>query len=136
MPTPTCLTKIDASKPFQFLEVLDCGPDSGACCPHCGAEGRYIYSWAEFGQVRSAMAGCYAALTGHLKLNEVDQFIQTTMDKVARKKPLSGWNKTVLRMLEYADTNKADQGKVDWAWGKIKSAVIENKQYAFRKFRH
>lgn len=82
------------------------------------------------------MAGCYAGLTGHLKLNEVDQFIQTTMDKVARKKPLSGWNKTVLRMLEYAEINKDDEGKVNWAWSKIRSAVSENKQYSFRKFRH
>ncbi len=39
-----CNTKnrIDSSKAFQFLGVDDCGE---TCCPHCGADGRYIYAW-------------------------------------------------------------------------------------------
>lgn len=45
---------------FQFVGVEDCG---NTCCPHCGAEGRYVYTWIDNGVMRSAMAGCYKLLS-------------------------------------------------------------------------
>lgn len=123
---------VDSSKPFQFLGVQDCGE---CCCPHCGADGRYIYTWAENGKVRSAMAGCYAALTGHIKLDEVNAFIQRLSVKVAKNKPLNGWDKTVQRMQSYMTDNIDDAGKMQWAQSKINEAVAAAKAYQFKKFR-
>lgn len=127
------VTQIDPSKAFQFLEVNDTGPESGACCPHCGAEGRYIYVWAEFGKPHAAMAGCYKALTGKIKKDDVDQFIEIMMKKQSSGKPLNGWQKSVLRMQKYILDNNGDGGKVLWANQKIKEAVADQKRYAFKK---
>jgi hypothetical protein len=46
-----------------IVGVKDGGPTDGgygsAICPHCGAEGRYVYSFiCEDGKRRGAMAGC------------------------------------------------------------------------------
>lgn len=122
---------VDSSKPFQFIGVQDCGH---ACCPHCGAEGRYIYNWFEFGVIKSAMAGCYAALTGRIKMDDIDAFIQRLSVKVAKNKPLNGWDKTVIRMQQYIQDNGSDEGKLNWANGKIREAVSSAKAYSFKKF--
>jgi hypothetical protein len=124
--------KVDASKAFQFIGVKDCGE---CCCPHCGADGRYIYSWAEFGNIRSAMAGCYAALTGHIKMDDVNAFMQRLSIKVAKSKPLNGWDKTVIRMQQYIQDNGSDESKIAWANGKIREAISSAKAYQFKKFR-
>jgi hypothetical protein len=132
MPIPKPI-EIDATKAFQFLYVDDTGGD--ACCPHCGAEGRYIYHWAEFGQVRAAMAGCYSVLTGKLDKDDQDKFMEVLSKKQATNKPLNGWQKTVIRMQEYIQNNNADDGKVNWALNKIREAVVSQKQFAFKKGR-
>lgn len=118
---------IDPSKPFQFLEVKDYGY---ACCPHCGAEGRYIYSWAEYGQVRSAMAGCYAGLTGQVKKDDYSTFMEVLSRKQAQGKPLNGWQKTVLRMQQFIADGRYSE---DWCNQKIKEAISQQKQYAFKR---
>lgn len=125
--------QVDANMPFQFVEVTDCG---NACCPHCGAEGRYIYTWAEFGVLKSAMAGCYKALTGKIKKDDVTAHIERLSVKQAKNKPLNGWDKTILRMLDYVNKNSSDNSKVNWANGKIWDAVREAKSYSFKKFGH
>lgn len=125
---------VDPTKAFQFIEVKDCGTGGGHC-PHCGAEGRYIYVWAEFGVKRGAMAGCYKALTGRIEKDDVTAHIERLSVKQAKNKPLNGWDKTIVRMLSYANENAGDPGKVFWANEKIRQAVREAKQYAFKKFR-
>src|SRR5689334_19356494 len=120
MPTIT-LPEINPAKPFQFLYVEDTG---GACCPHCGAEGRYIYYWSEYGQVKAAMAGCYGVLTGKLEKDDRAKFMEVLHKKQATNKPLNGWQKTVLRMQEHIQKNITDDGKVNWALGKIREAVV------------
>lgn len=125
--------KINPSLPFQFIGVDDTGPESGACCPHCGADGRYIYQWYEYGVKRAAMAGCYAGLTGLIKKSDVDKHIERIAVKQSRKKTLNGWDKTIVRMLDYKSTNANDAGKVSWAEMKIQQAVSESKQYSFRR---
>jgi hypothetical protein len=123
---------IDPSLQYQYIETKDCG---STCCPHCGAEGRYIYTWAEFGVIKSAMAGCFAALTGKMKMGDTDSFIQKLSVKLAKNKPLNGWDKTVLRMQQYIVDNPNDEGKKAWAKAKIAEAVRECKMYAFKKFK-
>ena len=48
------IQNLDSKLAFQFIGIEDCGSCS---CPHCGAEGRYIYTWAEFGVAKSAKIG-------------------------------------------------------------------------------
>lgn len=123
---------IDASKPYQFIEIRDCGE---TCCPHCGADGRYIYKWAEYGKERAAMAGCFKALTGHIKMSDVDKYIQRVSEKQAKGKPLNGWDNTVIRMLDYMNKHADDAAKRTWAHGKIWQAVSESIAYKYKRFR-
>lgn len=130
---------LDPTKPFQFIKVDDYGSPyegGGTCCPHCGADGRYIYWWAEYGVIRGAMAGCYKALTGQIKKTDVDQFLERLNEKVVKGKPLSGFYKTVASMQKYIVNNAADPGKVNWANTKIAQAVSDSKRYQFNKFGH
>lgn len=100
-PTPTppvsrkwTLTPTDKTKPLpRILALLGCedhGPcDQGAsaCCPHCGADGRYVYSFlCEDGTVRGAMAGCLGRFPKHKFASK----IKSIMDK-ERKYRSTGW---------------------------------------------
>jgi hypothetical protein len=48
---------------------------------------------------------------------------------------LNGWDKTIIRMQQYIMDNINDEGKVNWAKGKINQAVSESKQYIGKKMR-
>lgn len=125
---------LDPAKPFQFLHVNDHGSvhdGDGTCCPHCGAECRYVYVWAEFGKMRSAAAGCYAALTGHLKKDDYEDFMVKLSLAQAKNKPLNGWQKTVVRMLEYIQQGKYSE---QWCNEKIWDAIREQKRFAAKKW--
>lgn len=118
--------KVDSSLPFVFECIQDTGPSSGASCPHCGAEGRYIYNWFEFGERRAAMAGCYEALTGRIKKGDKDRVMELISKKQSRNKPLNGWERSILRMEQF----KAD-GKFpsEWCDQKINETLSQRKQY-------
>lgn len=133
MAQTTTAIKIDESLAFQFIGVNDTGPESGARCPHCGAEGRYIYEWYEYGEKKAAMAGCYAALTGQIKKSDVDKHIERIAVKQTKNKSLNGWDKTIVRMLKYISENQNDNGKVSWANNNIFQAVRDAKAYQFGK---
>jgi hypothetical protein len=109
---------------FEFIGVKDCGETT---CPHCGAEGRYIYEWAEDGQPRAAMAGCYKLLTGKLEKNDVQKAYQTLAEKQAKNKPLNGWEKTIMRMEAFKAEGKYSK---EWCDEKIREAVSQKKMYA------
>ncbi len=126
--------KIDPTKSFQFLGVNDYGSPmdgDGTICPHCGAEGRYVYKWAEFGEIHAAMAGCYKALTGHIKMNDMDAFMKILSEKQAKNKPLNTWQKTVVRMNEFIEQGKFSP---EWCESKIWEAVREQKRFAAQKW--
>lgn len=132
MATQQIKSPVDITKPFVFLGVEDYGD---ACCPHCGADGRYIYTWAEFGEVKAAMAGCFSILTGKIKKDSVQNHIERIAVKQAKGKTLNGWDKTILRMLDYQKSNASDAGKCAWAENKIKEAVSDCIRYAAKNFR-
>ncbi len=115
---------------FKFIEMRDCGSTN---CPHCGSEGRYIYTWEQDGKVYSAMAGCYKALTGKLEKGEASRFYEILAEKVVKNKTLNGWDKAVLRMQEYIKANITDVKKVIWAENKIGEALSQRKKYLAKK---
>jgi hypothetical protein len=123
---------IDHKMAFQFLGVHDTGPDSGAHCPHCGAEGRYIYNWAEYGEVRAAMAGCYQMLTGKIVKGDYEKVMEGIAVKLSRNKPLNGWEKTIIRMEDFKSAGKYP---VEWCDQKIREALRDRKGYIANRFR-
>lgn len=72
-------------------------PRPNGTCPHCGAEGRYIYWFVlEDGSRHGAMAGC-------LKLfpqSETAKEHQRILDKQRQGKKLNGWDNDNLDAIE------------------------------------
>jgi hypothetical protein len=114
------VVNIDPAKSFQFLAVADGGPDSGTRCPHCGAEGRYIYQWAEYGVMHAAMAGCYKALTRNVKKDDLSQVWEGIHFKQSRQKALNSWEKTIIRMTEFKTEGRYS---AEWCDAKITEAL-------------
>lgn len=126
--------KIDSSKPYQFLYMSDHGSrmdGDGYCCPHCGADCRYVYHWAEYGQIKGAAAGCFAALTGKIKKDDLDEFMVKLSISQTKNKPLNGWQKSVIRMLGFIEQGKY---QAEWCNQKIWEAVKDQKQFAAKKW--
>lgn len=113
---------------FVFHQVVDHG--EGASCPHCGAEGRYIYSWEQDGVRYAAMAGCYKRLTGKLSKGDDVRFWELLHEKQSRKKLLNGWEKRALSLRDSAQSGKVTP---EWAEAKIRTILSERKQYLARK---
>jgi hypothetical protein len=112
---------------FKFIGVKDCGT---ASCPHCGAEGRYIYQWEENGVARSAMAGCYKMLTGKLSKGEDVRYFEILAEKQSKGKELNGWDKNIIRLQGYLSENKYSK---EWVEMKIKEVLSQRKQYLSKK---
>ena len=112
---------------FEFIEVKDFGETS---CPHCGAEGRYIYFWLQDGVKMSAMAGCYKALTGKLAKNDEAKYMELLSVKLAKNKDLNGWDRNIIRLLDYKKESKFPE---DWCNQKIKEILSQRKSLLARK---
>lgn len=123
---------------FRFLYVKDCSIPVGvgfdsqpAMCPHCGAEGKYVYYWIENGQKRGAMAGCFAKIMRGIDLGEVNNEIIKARAKEAKKEQLSGWDKTILRMDSFIQEGKYDKS---WCESKIKDVILDKSNFMKKKY--
>jgi hypothetical protein len=112
---------------FKFIGVKDCGE---TCCPHCGADGRYIYTWEMDGVVTSAMAGCFKELTGRMSEDEESRYWVLLAEKQVKNKPLNGWDKSILRMLEFKQSGKYPS---EWCDNKINETLRDRKIYLAKK---
>jgi hypothetical protein len=121
--------KIDPSNPFEFLGIQDGGEH--ASCPHCGAEGRWIYHWLEYGETRAAMAGCYEMATGKIKKGDLEKVHVLIAQKLSKKKPLNGWERGILRLEQF----KADaKYPPEWCDQKINEILSQRKIYLAKKW--
>lgn len=114
-------------KNFKFIGIKDYG---STCCPHCGAEGRYIYTWEQDGVKKSAMAGCYKALTGMFSKSEEDRYFQLLAEKQAKNTPLNGWDKNIVRLQQFLSDGKYS---ADWVQARISDVLRDRKAYLSRK---
>lgn len=73
------------------------------------------------------------ALTGKINKSDIENHIERISVKQAKGKALNGWDKTILKMLEYKQNNSEDSGKVNWANIKIAEAVAACKKYVFKR---
>lgn len=110
---------------FRFLCI-----DESYSCPHCGAEGRWVYYWIENGIKRGAMAGCYKKLTGMITKGDREKYFELLADKQAKNKPLNGWDKNVIRMMEFMKDGKYP---IEWCNQKIDSILKERTMFLAKK---
>lgn len=112
---------------FKFIGIKDYGSTS---CPHCGAEGRYIYTWQEDGVIKSAMAGCYKALTVKLEKGDDVRYFELLAEKQVKNKPLNGFDKSIIRLQGFLAEGKYSD---DWVNRKILEVLKERKMFLSKK---
>ena len=120
---------------ITVLAKKDHGPCDGgatAVCPHCGADGRYVYTFlCEDGSRRGAMAGCIKLFPRHPLCYKV----QGIFDKVAeysRKhfKPAS-WDLAVLDAV--AALNAGQINVAEWEH-RVNNAFAQRQRYLERRY--
>lgn len=106
------VTKAISTYPHRIvtLRVYDAGPVDlgGGRCPHCGAEGRWIYSFlCDDGKVHAAMSGCiklfpesrdFPTLRKMAKL-AIEKDMDMRLHPATRGTKLAGWFQATLDTL-------------------------------------
>jgi Zn ribbon nucleic-acid-binding protein len=110
-------------KTFKFIGIKDYG---STVCPHCGSEGRYIYTWEEDGVSHAAMAGCYKLLTKKIEKSDENRYFELLAEKQAKNKPLNGWDKRIIGLLKAQESGKASES---WVQQKIHETLSERNIY-------
>lgn len=111
---------------FYFIGIGDGG--TGCCCPHCGAEGRWVYQWCWQGKKHSAMAGCYKVLTRSIPVTDERKFWEQLSTKLAKGKELSGWDKNIMNL-----NSMRDQYGDEWVDKKIQETLNKRRTWAATK---
>lgn len=95
-------------KIVAVLGIQDNGPCEGgasAICPHCGAEGRYVYSFlCDDGTRRGAMRGCFSKFPRHRFAVESARILDKEADYKKKGWSLPTWDRDMLdAILKFAD---------------------------------
>jgi len=126
-------------KIIYFIGLNDYGPcDRGhgsATCPHCGAEGRYVYAFiCEDGTTRGAMKGCVQLFPKHLLATESLRILQKEAEYRAKKPTpwsLPSWDLKIKEAIERFAKGEIQQWEAEAI---VKSEKFRAQQY--RKNRH
>lgn len=86
---------------IQFEGVSDSGEYGGATCPHCGADGRYVWTFiTEDGERRGAMAGCIQKFPVSKLAEEHKRIIERSKDRAKNGQKLASWDIAKLAAIE------------------------------------
>lgn len=121
----------DLPKVVMIDHVEDAGEFGGTNCPHCGAEGRYIYWFTcEDGTQRGAMKGCF----GHFPKHQFVQYHERIMDK-QKENAKKGWKIASwdAETLDAIEKFVAGQMTEQAAWDVIRQADSNKKAWMKRK---
>jgi hypothetical protein len=87
----------------KILAILDCvdhgpcDPEPTAVCPHCGADGRYVYHFlCEDGKVHGAMKGCIQLFPHHKLTSKIQAVFAKQRDYEKKKWKLASWDQEVI----------------------------------------
>ena len=106
-----------STKKYEFLRIEDFGKTT---CPHCGTDGRYIYTWKVNGEQQMAMSGCFKLLTKDITKPSLDKFLESMHLKISRRKPLNSWERSIQRLLSFREAGKYPK---DWCDKKIEETL-------------
>lgn len=108
----------------EILSYEDAGA-LGTCCPHCGADGRYVVWFrTEDGARRGAMRGCFKLFPKSRYATRVERILEKERDARALGRNLASWDRDVLdairRLPELGEAEvdriiaRADMAKRNW----------------------
>src|ERR1041384_229731 len=86
---------------IRFVERTDSGEFGAAQCPHCGADGRYVYWFVtEDGERRGAMAGCIRLFPVSKIAKEHHAIMERRADRESKGWKLASWDTAKLEAIE------------------------------------
>ncbi len=91
---------------LAYIGMTDCGPCDGemsGTCPHCGAGGRYIFTFlCDDGTKRSAMRGCAQLFpgSGSRSAKLVQEAFSRKAAAIEAKKKLASWWADILQEVD------------------------------------
>jgi len=126
----------DLPKIIIVLGVNDHGPCEGgasAICPHCGAEGRYVYIFkCDDGTTRGAMRGCIQKFPRHAFADESQRILDKEADYKTRGWSLPSWDIAIQSAInEFAEGQISEQD----AQTRIRSAQESRRGWKDRRNR-
>lgn len=93
--------RTDLPKIVRFDGVTDSGEYGAATCPHCGADGRYVYHFTtEDGQRGGAMAGCIQLFPVSALADEHKRILERQKDRDKRSQKLASWDVAKLEAID------------------------------------
>ena len=122
---------------IMFLAFTDFGPfddagDPPTLCPHCGAEGRYVWSFkCDDGTTRGAMNGCVQLFPKHRFALVSQRIIKKAAEYKAKKWNLPSWDEQIKKALDQFVAGEITEQVCGW---QIESAEKCRKSYRKRKY--
>lgn len=110
----------------------DAGEYGAATCPHCGAEGRYVYRFiCEDGTERGAMAGCFKQFPQHPFATKAAVLIAKQADYCEKGWMLPSWDEATLDAIHAFGTQAISETE---ARDRIRAAERTRDAYRARRF--
>lgn len=107
MTATTALPKIVA-----VVSKSDSGEYGNATCPHCGALGRYVWTFkCDDGTTRGAMAGCIKLFPRSPLADEHMKLVERFKERQAEGKSLASWDEAKLDAIEDAIDGKITEAE-------------------------
>jgi len=120
-------------KIVYMLSVDDCGPleDGGGNCPHCGAQGRYIYNFiTEDGERHGAMKGCLSKFPMHPFAKLHAAILEKERDYSSKGWKLPRWDLQTLEAIEKFGRSEISESQAQMI---INSATVAKRAYMKQK---
>jgi hypothetical protein len=91
----------DLPQVVAIIGKSDSGEYGNATCPHCGAEGRYVYHFlCADGTTRGAMAGCFTKFPKHRFVAIHKRILDKKQEYARNNWNLPTWDATMLKAIE------------------------------------
>jgi hypothetical protein len=120
----------------QVIEILgleDSGEFGNARCPHCGAEGRYVYHFTcADGTTRGAMKGCFSHFPKHRYAQRMARIAGKENDLRGSSRTLASWDLEVAEAIRAFADGTLSEVEVDrrlWHADAQKNAWMKRRGY-------
>lgn len=97
---------------IQFTGMSDSGEYGNATCPHCGAQGRYVYNFiVEGGERRGAMAGCIQRFPVSQIAKVHKGLLKKAQEYASKGWTLPSWDLAIVEAIEAFGRDEMTEGQ-------------------------
>ena len=124
LPAIICIERVEDNGPVE---------DSSATCPHCGAQGRYIFWFkCDDGTQRGAMKGCLSKFKMHRFAKIASDILYKQRENERKGWKMASWDVSVMDAIEAFARGEISESDVECEMnkaGRAKAAYMARKGY-------